>query len=99
MYTHIHTHTPSHTPSSTSLLLNLFLGTHQLKKALEDSSAKSGDLSRANRELRGKVSELEKMVSNQRDRIKDQKTQLKQHLESRAVLINSHKLKVVHTFL
>ncbi|XP_046892562.1 coiled-coil domain-containing protein 150 isoform X2 [Hypomesus transpacificus] len=65
----------------------------ELKKALEDSSAKSGDLSRANRELRGKVSELEKMVSNQRDRIKDQKTQLKQHLESRAVLINSHKLK------
>ncbi|XP_062329726.1 coiled-coil domain-containing protein 150 isoform X2 [Osmerus eperlanus] len=65
----------------------------ELKKALEDSSAKSGDLSRANRELREKVSELEKMVSNQRDRIKDQKTQLKQHLESRAVLINSHKLK------
>ncbi|XP_067102714.1 coiled-coil domain-containing protein 150 [Osmerus mordax] len=87
-HTYIHTHT--HTPSSTTHFLAV---THQLKKALEDASAKSGDLSRANRELREKVSELEKMVSNQRDRIKDQKTQLKQHLESRAVLINSHKLK------
>ncbi|XP_066535587.1 coiled-coil domain-containing protein 150 isoform X2 [Hoplias malabaricus] len=53
----------------------------ELKKALEDASGLSHDLSRANQELRWKVSELEKLVSNQKSRIKAQKAQLKQHLD------------------
>ncbi|KAG7471013.1 hypothetical protein MATL_G00119810 [Megalops atlanticus] len=65
----------------------------ELKKALEDASSRSGDLSRANRELREKVSELEKVVSNQKARIKDMKTQLKVHLESRATLATAQRVK------
>ncbi|XP_067307711.1 coiled-coil domain-containing protein 150 isoform X6 [Pseudorasbora parva] len=48
----------------------------RLKKTLNDASAKSGDLSQANQKLHEKVSELEKLVSNQKPlnhslRIKD----------------------------
>ncbi|CAB1349138.1 unnamed protein product [Coregonus sp. 'balchen'] len=50
----------------------------EMRKALEDSSSRSADLSRANLELREKMSELEKVVSNQKARLRDQKTQLKQ---------------------
>lgn len=38
----------------------------RLKKALNDASAKSGDLSQANQKLQEKVSELEKLVSDNR---------------------------------
>ncbi|KAI4902831.1 hypothetical protein NFI96_018371 [Prochilodus magdalenae] len=65
----------------------------ELKKALEDASGRSGDLSRANRELREKVSELENLVSSQRSRIKAQKAQLKQNLDNRAALISSQRMK------
>ncbi|XP_036393515.1 coiled-coil domain-containing protein 150 [Megalops cyprinoides] len=65
----------------------------ELKKALDDASSRSGDLSRSNRELREKVSELEKVVSSQKARIKDMKTQLKVHLESRATLATSQRVK------
>ncbi|XP_041727172.2 coiled-coil domain-containing protein 150 isoform X3 [Coregonus clupeaformis] len=65
----------------------------ELRKALEDLSSRSGDLSRANRELREKTTELEKVVSNQKARLRDQKTQLKQHLDNRATLGNSQKIK------
>ncbi|MBN3298522.1 CC150 protein, partial [Amia calva] len=58
--------------------------TAELKKALEEASSRSADLSRANRELREKVGELEKVVANHKVRIKGQRAQLKQHLESRA---------------
>eukprot|EP00063_Salmo_salar_P095593 XP_014070428.1 PREDICTED: coiled-coil domain-containing protein 150-like isoform X2 [Salmo salar] len=67
----------------------------ELRKALEDSSSRSADLSRANRELREKMSELEKVVSNQNARLRDQKTQLKQHLDNRATLGNSQKIETV----
>ncbi|XP_030633847.1 coiled-coil domain-containing protein 150 [Chanos chanos] len=72
--------------------------TAELKKSLDDASAKSGDLSRTNRELREKVHELEKLVSNQKSRIKAQKAQLKHHLESRASLASSsQKIKDMET--
>ncbi|XP_073674160.1 coiled-coil domain-containing protein 150 [Garra rufa] len=58
----------------------------RLKKALNDVSAKSGDLSRANQELREKVSELEKLVSNQ-------KSQLKQYLDNRTALNHCLRIK------
>ncbi|KAJ7990627.1 hypothetical protein DPEC_G00302350 [Dallia pectoralis] len=65
----------------------------ELRKALEDSSLRSGDLFRANRELREKVSKLEKLVSNQKARLRNHKTQLQQHLDNRAALGNSKTLK------
>ncbi|XP_016364259.1 coiled-coil domain-containing protein 150-like isoform X1 [Sinocyclocheilus rhinocerous] len=58
----------------------------RLKKALNDASAKSGDLSQANQELREKVSELEKLVSNQ-------KSQLSQYLDNRTALKHSLRIK------
>lgn len=71
----------------------------QLRKALEDLSSRSGDLSRANRELREKASELEKVVSNQKARLRDQKTQLKQLLakfEVFYVCVNSYIICAEH---
>ncbi|XP_057207335.1 coiled-coil domain-containing protein 150 [Triplophysa rosa] len=41
----------------------------QLKKALDEESVKSHDLSQANQELREKVSELEKLVSSQKSHL------------------------------
>ncbi|XP_039516052.1 coiled-coil domain-containing protein 150 isoform X1 [Pimephales promelas] len=54
----------------------------RLKKALNDASAKSGDLSQANQKLQEKVSELEKLVS-----------QLNQSLHNRTVLSHSLRIK------
>ncbi|XP_035240130.1 coiled-coil domain-containing protein 150 isoform X3 [Anguilla anguilla] len=65
----------------------------ELKKALDEATSRSGDLSRANRELREKVGELEKAVSNQKARNKDLNTQLKQFVESRAVMASSLRMK------
>ncbi|XP_043114846.1 coiled-coil domain-containing protein 150-like isoform X2 [Puntigrus tetrazona] len=57
----------------------------RLKKALNDASAKSGELSRANRELRETVSELEMLVSHQ-------KSQLNQYLSNRTA--PNHSLRI-----
>ncbi|KAK1786111.1 hypothetical protein P4O66_017845, partial [Electrophorus voltai] len=65
----------------------------ELKKALDKASARSGDLSQANRELREKFAELEKIVSSQKSQIKAQKAQLKQHLDNRTALAHSKKVK------
>ncbi|XP_071761246.2 coiled-coil domain-containing protein 150 [Centroberyx gerrardi] len=65
----------------------------ELRQSLEGSSARSGDLSRANWELRQRVSELERLVSNQKTRIREQRSQLKQQLEIRDTLDNSQKVK------
>uniref|UniRef100_A0A8C1WME5 Uncharacterized protein n=1 Tax=Cyprinus carpio TaxID=7962 RepID=A0A8C1WME5_CYPCA len=58
----------------------------RLKKALNDASAKSGDLSRANQELGEKVSELEKLISHL-------KSQLNQYLGNRTALNHSLRIK------
>ncbi|KAI2656441.1 Ubiquitin carboxyl-terminal hydrolase 16 [Labeo rohita] len=58
----------------------------RLKKALNDASAKSGDLLQANQELRVKVSELEKLVSNQ-------KSQLNHYLDNRTSLNHCLRIK------
>ncbi|KAJ8280512.1 hypothetical protein GJAV_G00055750 [Gymnothorax javanicus] len=67
--------------------------TNDLKKALEEATSRSGDLARANRELRDKVGELEKLVSSQKARIKDLRTQLKQYVDNRAVKAASLRMK------
>ncbi|XP_051719856.1 coiled-coil domain-containing protein 150 isoform X2 [Ctenopharyngodon idella] len=58
----------------------------RLKKALNDASAKSGDLSQANQKLQEKVSELEKLLSNH-------KSQLNQYLNNRTALNHSLRIK------
>ncbi|XP_048015997.1 coiled-coil domain-containing protein 150 isoform X3 [Megalobrama amblycephala] len=58
----------------------------RLKKALNDASAKSDDLSKANQKLQEKVSELEKLLSNQ-------KSQLSQYLNNRTALNHSLRIK------
>ncbi|XP_059802215.1 coiled-coil domain-containing protein 150-like isoform X2 [Hypanus sabinus] len=55
----------------------------ELRKALDETISKSAELSRANRELRLKVTESEKNLKCLKAKIKDQKTQLKHHLETK----------------
>ncbi|KAL0973355.1 hypothetical protein UPYG_G00202390 [Umbra pygmaea] len=71
----------------------------ELRRALEDSLLRSNDLSRANQELREKMYVLEKVVSNQIARLRDQKTPLQQHLDNKAALSNSQKIKDVEAEL
>ncbi|XP_067851439.1 coiled-coil domain-containing protein 150 [Heptranchias perlo] len=56
----------------------------EFRKGLDDATSKSAELSRANRELRLKVAEFEKTIKSQKAKIKDQKTQLKHHLDTKA---------------
>ncbi|XP_071327921.1 coiled-coil domain-containing protein 150-like isoform X3 [Trachinotus anak] len=55
----------------------------ELKMTVKDSSARSGDLSKANEGLHQRVSELEKLVSKQRACIREQRSQLRQRQQSR----------------
>ncbi|XP_078267090.1 coiled-coil domain-containing protein 150-like isoform X2 [Rhinoraja longicauda] len=55
----------------------------ELRKALDETTSKSADLSRTNRELRLRVTEFEKTTLCLKAKIKDQKTQLKHYLETK----------------
>ncbi|XP_052431499.1 coiled-coil domain-containing protein 150 isoform X1 [Carassius gibelio] len=66
------------------------MSAQRLKKALNDASSKSGDLSRANQELGEKVSELEKLISHL-------KSQLNQYLGNRTPLNHSLRIKDLET--
>ncbi|TMS06990.1 Coiled-coil domain-containing protein 150 [Larimichthys crocea] len=55
----------------------------ELKMTVKDSSAGSGDLSKANRELHRRVSELEWQVSKQKACIREQRRQQRQQQKSR----------------
>ncbi|XP_044057824.1 coiled-coil domain-containing protein 150 isoform X2 [Siniperca chuatsi] len=61
----------------------------ELKMTVKDSSTGSGDLSKANQELRQQVSELEWQVSKQKACIREQRNQLRQ--KSRDLQDNSQK--------
>ncbi|XP_051874578.1 coiled-coil domain-containing protein 150 [Pristis pectinata] len=66
----------------------------ELRKALDETTSKSAELSRANRELRLKVTESEKNIKCLKAKIKDQKTQLKHHLETKkAAVQNTERIK------
>ncbi|XP_072897177.1 coiled-coil domain-containing protein 150-like isoform X2 [Hemitrygon akajei] len=66
----------------------------ELRKALEETISKSAELSRANRELRLKVTESEKNLKCLKAKIKDQKTQLKHHLETKKTAVqNTERIK------
>ncbi|KAM6080253.1 LOW QUALITY PROTEIN: coiled-coil domain-containing protein 150 [Theristicus caerulescens] len=56
----------------------------EVKKSLEESSSKLAEVSRANRELQQKVTELEKSFSSYREKLKTQRAQVRQCLAYKA---------------
>ncbi|XP_036029300.1 coiled-coil domain-containing protein 150 [Onychomys torridus] len=56
----------------------------ELKKALDEANFRSVEVSRTNRELRQKLTELEKVVNNNKEKLKNQKAQIKLHLSAKA---------------
>ncbi|CAO2616230.1 Coiled-coil domain-containing protein 150 [Lemmus lemmus] len=56
----------------------------ELKKALDEANFRSVEVSRTNRELRQKLTELEKVVASNKEKLKNQKAQIKLHLSAKA---------------
>ncbi|GAB1284965.1 Coiled-coil domain-containing protein 150 [Apodemus speciosus] len=56
----------------------------ELKKALDEANFRSVEVSRTNRELRHKVTELEKVVNSNKEKLKNQRAQIKLHLTAKA---------------
>ncbi|XP_041593343.1 coiled-coil domain-containing protein 150 isoform X3 [Vulpes lagopus] len=56
----------------------------ELKKALDEANFRSVEVTRANRELRQKLTELEKVLNSSKEKIKNQKAQIKLHLSTKA---------------
>ncbi|ELV11064.1 Coiled-coil domain-containing protein 150, partial [Tupaia chinensis] len=56
----------------------------ELKKALDEANFRSVEVSRTNRELRQKLTELEKTLNSNKEKIKNQKAQIKHHLSAKA---------------
>nr|XP_048312023.1 coiled-coil domain-containing protein 150 isoform X3 [Myodes glareolus]XP_048312024.1 coiled-coil domain-containing protein 150 isoform X3 [Myodes glareolus] len=56
----------------------------ELKKALDEANFRSVEVSRTNRELRQKLTELEKVVASNKEKLKTQKAQIKLHLSAKA---------------
>lgn len=68
----------------------------QLKKALDEANFRSVEVSRTNRELRQKLTELEKLLNSSQEKIKNQKSQIKLHLSAKAYNAqNIERMKVV----
>ncbi|XP_067450087.1 coiled-coil domain-containing protein 150 isoform X2 [Thunnus thynnus] len=65
----------------------------ELKMTVKDSASGSGDLSKANRELRRRMCELEQLVSKQKACIKEQRSQLRQQQDSGNLQDNSQKVE------
>nr|XP_008172459.1 coiled-coil domain-containing protein 150 isoform X4 [Chrysemys picta bellii] len=72
----------------------------ELKKALEEASSKSAEVSRANRELRQKIMELEKSLVSYRGKLKSQRAQIRHYLASKANNIqNTERIKEIESEL
>ncbi|XP_075009722.1 coiled-coil domain-containing protein 150 isoform X2 [Calonectris borealis] len=67
----------------------------EVKKSLEESSFKLAEVSRANRELRQKVVELEKSLFSYKEKLKSQRAQVRQCLACKA---NTERVKVCTHF-
>lgn len=68
----------------------------QVKKALDEANFRSVEVSRTNRELRQKLTELEKVVASNKEKLKNQKAQIKLHLSVKANNAqNIERMKVV----
>ncbi|XP_037379645.1 coiled-coil domain-containing protein 150-like [Talpa occidentalis] len=72
----------------------------ELKKALDEANFRSVEVSRTNRELRQKVTELEKTLDSNKEKIKNQKAQIKLHLSAKANNVqNIERMKQIETEL
>ncbi|XP_012581477.1 PREDICTED: coiled-coil domain-containing protein 150 [Condylura cristata] len=72
----------------------------ELKKALDEANFRSVEVSRTNRELRQKLTELEKTVDSNKEKIKNQKAQIKLHLSAKANNVqNVERMKQIETEL
>ncbi|XP_020930579.1 coiled-coil domain-containing protein 150 isoform X12 [Sus scrofa] len=72
----------------------------ELKKALDEANFRSVEVSRTNRELRQKLTELEKMLNSSKEKIKNQKAQIKLHLSAKANNVqNMERMKQIETEL
>lgn len=68
----------------------------KLKKALDEANFRSVEVSRTNRELRQKITELEKVLNSNKEKIKNQKAQIKLYLSAKANNVqNVERMKVV----
>ncbi|VFV38493.1 Hypothetical predicted protein [Lynx pardinus] len=68
----------------------------ELKKALDEANFRSVEVTRTNRELRQKLTELEKILNTSKEKIKNQKAQIKLHLSTKANNTqNVERMKVV----
>ncbi|XP_039104901.1 coiled-coil domain-containing protein 150 isoform X7 [Hyaena hyaena] len=56
----------------------------ELRKALDEANFRSVEVTRTNRELRQKLTELEKILNTSKEKIKNQKAQIKLHLSTKA---------------
>ncbi|XP_008685515.1 coiled-coil domain-containing protein 150 isoform X3 [Ursus maritimus] len=56
----------------------------ELRKALDEANFRSVEVTRTNRELRQKLTELEKILNSSKEKIKNQKAQIKLHLSAKA---------------
>ncbi|XP_065786986.1 coiled-coil domain-containing protein 150 isoform X2 [Muntiacus reevesi] len=56
----------------------------EMKKALDEANCRSVEVSRTNRELRQKLTELEKLLNSSKEKIKNQRAQIKLHLSAKA---------------
>ncbi|XP_004869000.1 coiled-coil domain-containing protein 150 isoform X8 [Heterocephalus glaber] len=72
----------------------------ELKKALDEANFRSVEVSRSNRELRQKVTELEKTLSSSQEKVKSQKAQIKLHLSAKTSNAqNIERMKQIETEL
>ncbi|ERE84474.1 coiled-coil domain-containing protein [Cricetulus griseus] len=72
----------------------------ELKKALDEANIRSVEVSRTNRELRQKLMELEKVVNSNKEKLKNQKAQIKLHLSAKANNVqNLERMKQIETEL
>ncbi|XP_040609560.1 coiled-coil domain-containing protein 150 isoform X6 [Mesocricetus auratus] len=72
----------------------------ELKKALDEANFRSVEVSRTNRELRQKLTELEKVVNSNKEKLKNQKAQIKLHLSTKANNVqNLERMKQIETEL
>ncbi|XP_058520743.1 coiled-coil domain-containing protein 150 isoform X2 [Ochotona princeps] len=72
----------------------------ELKKALDEANFRSVEVSRTNRELRQKITELEKVLNSNKEKIKNQKAQIKLYLSAKANNVqNIERMKQIETEL
>nr|XP_033715817.1 coiled-coil domain-containing protein 150 isoform X2 [Tursiops truncatus] len=72
----------------------------ELKKALDEANFRSVEVSRTNRELRQKLTELEKTLNSSKEKIKSQKAQIKLHLSAKTNNAqNTERMKQIETEL